>query len=166
MDFYVHKIGKLVVQYIVMFEKWNGYSHFSGSVKSILSVSAIHHRRALNSASDLVFDVFLQWIFTLKKIGKPVVQCIVMFEKRTGYSDFSGSLKSILSMRGMYPARALNSASDHVFDVFLQWTFTFKKIVETVVRYMIMLEDWNGFRIFREFWNRFLLCEVYTLVEH
>ena len=33
---------------------------------------------------------------------------------------FSEFLKSILSMRGMYHRRALNCASDHVFDVFLQ----------------------------------------------
>ena len=81
MDFYVQKVGKPFVQYVVMFEKWNGYSDFSGFVKSIVSVPVRHLRRALNSASDHVFDIFLQWIFTSKKIRKPVVQYIVMFEK-------------------------------------------------------------------------------------
>ena len=98
---------------------------------------------ALNCGSDHVFDVFLQWIFTLKKIGKPVLHYMVMFEKWNVFSDFSMSLKSILSVPAIHSCRALNSASDHVFDVFLQWIFTFKKFGKPVVQYMVMLEDWN-----------------------
>ena len=59
MDFYVEKNWKTLVHYIVMFQKWNVFSDFSGSLKLILSVSAIYPCRALNCASDHVFDVFL-----------------------------------------------------------------------------------------------------------
>ena len=54
--------------------------------------------------------------------------------------DFSWFSKSILSIRGMYLRRALNCASDHVFDLLLQRTFTFKKIGTPVVHNMVMFQ--------------------------
>ena len=62
------------MQYLVMMEECNFFSDFSGFRKSFPSMGGMYLHRALNCASDHVFDVFLQWIFTLKKIGK--LSCI------------------------------------------------------------------------------------------
>ena len=114
-----------------------GGLEFFGFLKSIFFIRGMCLRRALICASDHVFYVFLQWIFTFKKIGKPIVQYMVMFQKWI-FFNFLGFSKSIFSIRGMYPRRALSCASDHVFDVFLQWIFIFKRIGTPVMQYMVM----------------------------
>ena len=124
MDFYVQKNSKTcraIHGHVWQMEFF--FRIFWGLSKPILSIRGMYLRRALSCASDHVFDVLLQRTFIFKTIGKPVVQYMGMFEKWNFFSDFSGFSKSILSIRGMYPRRALNCASDHVFDVFLQWIF-------------------------------------------
>ena len=116
------------------------FSDFSGFSKLILSVRDMYRHRALNSAFHYVLDVFLQRTLIFKTIGKSLLQYIFMFEKWNVFSDFSGSLKLILSVLAVFSCRALNSASDHVFDIFLQWIFTCSKIRKAVRQYIVLFE--------------------------
>ena len=66
--------------------------------KSILSIHDIWFDRELNSASNGVFNVFLQWIFNWEKMGK-IVHCMVMLTSRSFVLDFLRFAKSTLCMR-------------------------------------------------------------------
>ena len=99
---------------------------FLASQKSIPSLRGKYSCVQLNSTYNDVLDVFLQKKFIRKKFAK--MSPSTWLSQKSIVSNFAGSLKSILSVPSIYPCTALNSASDHVFDIFVQWISTFKKI--------------------------------------
>ena len=137
---------------------------FSGFPKSILSIQVTYCGTASNSASTEVFNVFLQWIFILKKSVKQL-EWDENLQNEICFLDFWGFSKSNLSMSCTYSSRAFHSALIDVLRLFLQWILRSKKAPN---RFQTAWKSWKeGLSLIIDgFQNRTSLWAIHILLEH
>ena len=133
-------------KFINSLSMWNFFHLFFLNFPNQFSLWQFHIPfRALN---DLV-NIFFQWIFIWIKIAKilKILSQYVTFHHF--FVFFSHLSKSIFPIRIIYSFRALNCASNHLLNVFLQWILILKKIRQI---WRIVFEC-GTFDLFSDFWK-------------